>query len=165
MSEVEMRVPYWLRLNRTLPSRRSDIVWAVAILMAAFIVHVPSAPGVEESEQAVLARQAAEYGEETAKTIIDLQQFRRSESIAVEGSGTRRGRATLINLSPRINTWFLLTLDWGTPDGDLTYHLENPEPRDQTVNLSAADPHGIQITSGDHSMSCELWSDVAAGSL
>ena len=62
----------------------------------------------------VLSRQAAEYGEEGAKTIIDLQQFRRSESIAVEGSGSRRGRATLINLNPRINTWFLLTLDWGT---------------------------------------------------
>ena len=127
---------------------------------------VPNALGVEGSVQdAVLARQAAEYREERAKTIIELQQFRRSESIVAEGSGNLHGKATLINLNPQINAWFLLILDWGTPDGRLVYHLENPRPREQTIHLSDADPHGIQIFSGDHNTSCELWYGIAASPL
>jgi len=117
-----MRVACWLRLSR------ADIVWAGAILLAALLIHLPTALGQEESEQALLASQAADYRNEAAKTIVDLQQFRHSESIAVEGSGNRSGRATLINLSPQINTWFLLTFDWDAPHGHLTYHLENPSP-------------------------------------
>ncbi|MGO9603582.1 MAG: hypothetical protein ACLQAT_09335 [Candidatus Binataceae bacterium] len=134
--------------------------------MAALVVQVPNALGTEESDQAaLLSRQAAEYREEGAKTIIELQQFRSTESIVTEGSGGRSGKTTLINLNPRINTWFLLTLDWGTTNGRLTYHLENPKPREQSIHLSAADPYGIEISSGDHSVSCELWSGSAAGSL
>ncbi len=136
-----------------------------AVLIVALIVQAPGALAVEESEAAVLARQAAEYKEERSKTIIELQQFRRTESIIAEGPSNLRGRATLINLSPQINTWFLLTLDWGIPDEHLTYHLENPRPGEQTIHLSAVDPTGIRITSGDNSISCDLWSGTAAGSL
>ncbi len=144
----------------------SYIAGAGVTFLAALIMHVPSTAGVEESEQAVvLARQAAEYREEKAKTIIELQQFRRTESIAVEGADVRRGTATLINLNPAINSWFLLTLDWKAPGEHLTYHLENPSPREQTIHLSAANPRGVEISSGDHTIHCELWSGLAVGSL
>jgi hypothetical protein len=145
---------------------RASIFLTGAVLIVALIFHFPSALAVEESDRAaVLARQAAEYREERAKTIVELQQFRSSESIDAEGSGTVRGKATLVNLNPQINTWFLLTLEWGTPDEHSSYHLENPKPREQTIHLSAADPRGIQISSGDHSTTCDLWSDVDAGPL
>lgn len=153
-------------MNVVTRARRQSCIFLVGAVLMIALSSVPNALGVEGSAQdAILARQAAEYREERAKTIIELQQFRRSESIVAEGSGGRRGKATLINLNPQINTWFLLTLDWGTPDRHLSYHLENPRPREQTIHLSAADPHGIQISSGDQSTSCELWSGVAAGSL
>jgi hypothetical protein len=140
------------------------IIWVTGILVCALIV--PAGLGVGGSAQdAVLARQAAEYEKETSKTIIQLQQFRSSESIVAEGARNLRGKATLINLSPRINSWFLLTLDWETPDGPLAYHLENPRPREQSIHLSAAYPYGIQISSGDQNTSCQLWSGIAAGSL
>ncbi len=144
----------------------SYIAGAGVTFLAALIMHVPSTAGVEESEQAVvLARQAAEYREEKAKTIVELQQFRRTESIVVEGSGVRRGTATLINLNPAINSWFLLTLEWEASGGHLTYHLENPNPREQNIHLRAANPHGIEISSGDRTIPCELWSGVATGAL
>jgi hypothetical protein len=134
--------------------------------MVALTAHASGAASAQGSEQvAVLDRQAAEYRDESAKTILELQQFRRTEGIVAEGSGTRRGTATLINLNPQINTWFLLTVDWGTANGHLTYHLENPKPRGQTIHLSAANPHGIQISSGDDNTTCELWSGVDAGVL
>jgi hypothetical protein len=115
--------------------------------------------------ETVIAGQAAEYRKESAKTIVELQQFRSTESIVAEGAGNLRGKATLINLSPQINTWFLLILDWGTPEGRLTYHLENPKPREQVIHLSALDSHGIEITSGGNSTSCQLWSGIGAGPL
>ncbi|HEX7409957.1 MAG TPA: hypothetical protein VF515_20250 [Candidatus Binatia bacterium] len=146
--------------------QRSYVAWAGVILLAVFLIRVPSAPGTEESERAVvLARQAAEYREERAKTIIELQQFRRSESMAAEGTDTHRGNSTLINLNPEINIWFLLTLDWGTASGHVTYHLENPYPREQTIRLSAANAHGIEISHGDSSVPCELWSGAGTGPL
>ncbi len=161
-----MRVPFARRSERSLGRARSYIAWTAAVLLAVLIAQVPRALGSEESEQAaILTRQAVEYRQESAKTIIELQQFRRTESIVAEESGGRRGKATLINLNPGINAWFLLTLDWGGADGPLTYHLENPRPREQAIHLSSADPHGLRISSGDHSASCELWSGVAAGSL
>src|SRR5271166_3223188 len=166
MPDSLMCVALALRPRRLWRRTRSYIACAAAVLMAALIVQVPKTLGTEESAQAaLLTRQAAEYREESAKTIIELQQFRNSESIVAEGFGGRRGKATLINLNPQINTWFLLTLDWGAADGRLTYHLENPRPREQAIDLSGADPHGIQISSGDHSTSCELWSGAAIGPL
>ncbi len=162
MSESEIRATCALWALR-----RSQIVCAGIILAFSLtVIHAPSALSGEESEQtAALARQSAEYKEQRAKTIIELQQFRSTETIAAEGSGSLRGKATLINLNPRINTWFLLTLDWGTPDGRVSYHLENPQPREQTLHLSTSDPHGIQISSGDRTTTCDLWSGAATGAL
>ena len=141
--------------------------WGIASIMGVLViaVNVLAAPGVDVSTRdTVLARQATEYEKETSKTILELQQFRSTESLVVEGGGNLHGTATLINLSPQINTWFLLTLDWGTPDGHLTYHLENPSPREQSIHLSTAD-FGIQIGSGNQSTGCRLWSGIAAGPL
>ncbi|HUA33556.1 MAG TPA: hypothetical protein VMA09_08115 [Candidatus Binataceae bacterium] len=124
----------------------------------ALIACTLDARGAEDADQ---ARQTAEYEAEQPKTIIQLQQFRRSETIGAEGSSGLHGTATLINLNPQISSWYLLTLDWGTSEGQLTYHLENPRPHDQTIHLSAGDPHGIQISSGDHITNCDLWSEGA----
>jgi hypothetical protein len=143
--------------------RRSCIAFAGTLLTMVLIVYAPKVCGDEKTDQ---ARQTAEYGAEQAKTIVQLQQFRRSETIVTNGLENIHGRATLINLNPQINSWYLLTLDWGTADAQQsTYHLENPRPHGQTIHLSATDPGGIQISSGDHVTNCDLWSGVNTGPL
>jgi hypothetical protein len=77
----------------------------------------------------------------TGPNIIDLQPFRRVSSA--------RG-ATLINLNPAINAWFLLAA------GDSTWHLENPQPREQQVMLD--DKSGFVIAEGKDRYPCDLLS-------
>ena len=110
----------------------------------------------QPGQAAILDRQAAEYRAETSKTIVQLQQFRDTETTAAEGSGGKHGTATLVNLNPRINGWFLLTLNWGS-GAPLTYHLENPKPRTQTIHLGPANSHGIEISTGGRATDCDLW--------
>jgi len=72
----------------------------------------------------------------TAPSIVDLQPFRRVN--------TAHG-ATLTNLNPAVNAWFLLTA------GNMTWHLENPKPRWQQVSLD--EKSGMLLVNG---ASCEL---------
>jgi hypothetical protein len=102
--------------------------------------------------------QAAQYRAEGPKTIIELQQFRRSQSIAAEGANGRPGIATLIELNPPINAWFLLTLDWGDPAGPTSFHLQNPDPGGQRLSLVDTRPHGLLVTGGAATATCDLWS-------
>jgi hypothetical protein len=102
--------------------------------------------------------QAAQYRADTPKPILELQQFRQSRSVAIEGAGGRRGRATLIDLDPSINAWFLLTLDWGDPVGRASFHLENPEPRGRRLGLVDGQPDGLLVTDDGAATTCDLWS-------
>src|ERR1039457_4854746 len=67
------------------------------------------------------------------------------------------GQATLVNLNPQINAWFLLTLWWPGAPGPTSYHLENPSPKSQTLALSEAHPYGIRISAAGRETDCELW--------
>lgn len=107
---------------------------------------------------AISRERQAQYDADSAKTILDLQQFRRIETIAVQGADMRPGTATLVNLNPDINAWFLLTLDWGGADGRVSYHIENPRPKGQTLHLAGDDRSGLAIFDGENKAACELWS-------
>jgi hypothetical protein len=138
---------------------RPGLTVTAAVMLAAFLLHSYASSASSEAESASasrLAEQAAQYKAEAPKTIVELQQFRRSESIRAGGSGDRRGTATLINLNPTIGAWFLLSLKWENQGGSATYHLENPGPRRQTIGL---DPHGIQISVAGRATFCDLWSE------
>ena len=143
----------------TLESRRATAaVLVIAVLgLVSKVLTARALADEQDGQAAVLDRQAAEYRAETSKTIVQLQQFRETEAMAAEGSGGKRGTATLVNLNPRINSWFLLTLNWGT-GAPLTYHLENPKPRVQAFHLGAANSHGIRITTDGRTIDCDLWS-------
>ena len=102
------------------------------------------------------ALQWKEYEADVPKTIIELQPFRRAASVEFQMSGDW-GTATLVNLNPQINAWFLLTLWWpGTPAA-IAYHLENPLPKTQTLALGDAHPYGITLSAGGLDAECELW--------
>jgi hypothetical protein len=97
-----------------------------------------------------------EYQADAPKTIVELQPFRQTASIEFQMAGDW-GQATLVNLNPQINAWFLLTL-WrpGAPAAT-SYHLENPSPKTQTLALSEAYPYGIRISAAGSNTDCELW--------
>jgi len=88
-------------------------------------------------------------------TLVDLQAFKHSSSVSISGGGT----ATLVELNPQINAWYLLTLRWSDKDQPVEiYHLENPTPAIQRVMLSA---DGLDLVSNDQptvpASHCPLW--------
>jgi len=90
------------------------------------------------------------------ETIVDLQPFRRTASIRIKGPGSEEGSATLINLNPNINAWYLLVLNWqGGPSE--AYHLENPKPESQMLMLDSGYSSGPVIVQGKNKFPCDLW--------
>lgn len=120
-------------------------------LTAASSSDAPSTPST------VAADQTTAYQPDVPKSIIDLQQFRQTTSLAIAGPGGNPGQATLVQLNPRVNAWSLLTLDWGKRGGRFSYHLENPAPREQHISL--ADARSIMISHGNSSVTCDLWTE------
>lgn len=96
------------------------------------------------------------------RTILDLQAQQHSSRLAIRNLKGRTGIATLIELNPRINSWYLLRLDWTAPAEQLSYHLENPKPGEQFVKLTAA---GIRLSATGHKADCSLWSNAAKSEL
>jgi len=94
-----------------------------------------------------------------AKTILDLQPFRQTNSVRIPAKDGKAGAATLINLNPAINAWFVLEVAWNG-GAAAAYHLENPKPESQKLAL---DPSGLVIVEGKNRCECDLFSgDVLA---
>jgi hypothetical protein len=109
------------------------------------------------------ASQWKEYQADAPKTIVELQPFRSTASAEFQMPGDR-GLATLINLNPRVNAWFLLTLRFGAAGRSLSYHMENPRPDAQLLALSAHED-GVRIAVDGRDMECELWPDGQVSAL
>lgn len=75
----------------------------------------------------------------TSPSIVDLQPFRQASSA--------RG-ATLVNLNPAVNVWFVLTI------GENKWHLENPRPREQQLVLE--EKSGFAVVEGKGRYPCDL---------
>src|SRR5882724_5449205 len=115
-------------------------------------------PSVASAAQAVpdpAPDQVAQYKAAVPKSVIELQQFRTSTTLPVERAG-HAGTATLIDLNPTVNAAFLLTLDWGK-GARAAYHLENPDPRGQTLRFAEGTPAGLAITAKGAATTCQLW--------
>ena len=69
----------------------------------AFAVVVAGGPAEDQRKQ---------YEADIPKTILELQQFRQSNSAPIKSGSGREGVATLINLNPTIDTWYLLRIAW-----------------------------------------------------
>jgi len=90
---------------------------------------------------------------QSSKTILDLQQFRQTNSVHFLTKDGKSGLATLINLNPSVNAWYVLKVAWnGGPES--TYHLENPKPATQKLLLQ---PSGLVIVEGGNRCNCELF--------
>ncbi|HEY6341932.1 MAG TPA: hypothetical protein VIY49_10605 [Bryobacteraceae bacterium] len=103
--------------------------------------------------------QPDQYQANVPKTIVELQQFRETTSIPIGSKGGKESTATLINLNPAINAWFLLEIGWGNGRPETAYHLENPKPRSTRILLDQKNPSGLSIMEGATRYSCNLFGD------
>ena len=60
------------------------------------------------------------------KTVVELQQFRETSSIPIKSDQGAVGMATLVNLNPTINAWYLLTsLGRAAPNSPIIWRTPN----------------------------------------
>ncbi len=101
-------------------------------------------------------RTYAENDAGAPKSIIELQPFRRAETVVAQ-NGAQQVTATLIDLNPNIHAWYLLTLNWGNSRAIASYHIENPDNGRQTLHLTANGKQNLLISARDRTIACELW--------
>ena len=102
---------------------------------------------------------------ETPKTILDLQQFRQTNASPVRSGQGREGTATLVNLNPAINVWYLLQITWKDGAPQTAWHLENPHPHEAKLLLDQKYPAGLVIAEGQNRFRCDLFGGGSPGVL
>jgi len=90
------------------------------------------------------------------KTIVDLQPFRGTTSIKIEDARGEES-ATLINLNPNVNAWYLLELNRRGGAPEKAYHLENAHCEMQRLLLENSNPQGLIIAEKETKHMCDLW--------
>jgi hypothetical protein len=101
--------------------------------------------------------QRKQYEADVPKTILELQQFRQSNSAPIKSGSGREGVATLVNLNPTIETWYLLRIAWKDGVAEPASHLENPKPHEAHLILDERYPAGIVVQAGNDRHPCELF--------
>lgn len=101
--------------------------------------------------------QTREYQANVPKTILELQQFRQSNSIRIRSKAGREGTATLVNLNPTINAWYVLMVGWKDGAPEIAYHLENPAPEVRRLLMDDQYPAGLVLAEGKRRSYCELF--------
>jgi hypothetical protein len=134
--------------------RGNPVVQAYLCLFAlALLLALVTAGASQEAPM----NQVKEYDAEVPKTILELQQFRQASSIHIKSPSGREGVATLINLNPAINVWFLLRVTWKDSSSDLAFHLENPEPHARKLLLDEKYPAALMVKDGNNRYFCDVF--------
>lgn len=112
----------------------------------------------------LLQGQATAFAETGIASILDLQPSRQVTTVSTGGQGAQ-GTATLFNLNPRINIWYVLSLEWPGKQGATYFHLENPAPLHQTLLLDRDSRRGLLVRTDLDEFACELWPTQSAAPL
>jgi hypothetical protein len=146
-------------------SRATPLVRGAAVCLGGIAILTAAAdgPGAGVVDRETAASQWTQYQADVPKTIVELQPFRSTASAEFQMT-SGRGLATLINLNPRVNAWFLLTLRFGVGGRSLSYHVENPRPDTQMLALSAHGD-GVRIAVDGRDIECPLWPEGQASTL
>jgi hypothetical protein len=100
----------------------------------------------------------------TAITIVDLQPDRTVVHTEIRRAPDESGTASLTNLNPHINGWFVLTLDWPVSGEHASFHLENPDPKN-ALTMSANSQGSLRLEIGQNACQLELGSTAVPGTL
>jgi hypothetical protein len=120
----------------------------------------PNGRGAAAAGSAAQGKEPADREVAVPRSTVELQPFRQTSSNSLESSKGSRAAATLVNLNPTTNVWYLLTVV--RKDGSAaSYHLENPQPRAQTLILHPSDPASVELLEGDAHHPCKLLPDDA----
>lgn len=135
--------------RRTRPRRR----WMSGVLALVALAVVASL----HQEVGISEGLGPDHQEDVARSILALQPFRQTQSLHIRSTAGREGLATLINLNPSINAWYVMEVTWkgGTPTR--AYHLENPRPRERTLRLDEAHPSSLMISEKAERYACDLF--------
>jgi len=146
--------------SRTSPSRfLVPWIWRLPTALAGVLV--VAVVGSAHQQAVPSEQRLREYNADQPKTILELQQFRQTQSIRIRSQAGREGVATLVNLNPSINAWYLLEVRWSDGTRHRTYHMENPSPRDRTLLLDQQYPSSLVIVEGAERSVCDLFSTVS----
>lgn len=105
---------------------------------------------------------AAQYDADVPKTIIELQQFRRTSSIRLHRHPGDNATATMVNLNPAINAWYLLSVIRKDGGPETSWHVENPRPRETSIFLE--EKSGLVIAEGRNRYPCDLFGNGTSSS-
>jgi len=144
-----MTKPLQIRLSRVIRSVLCRFAFASMSLLAPL--------GAIQEKGGPPDDQVREYAADEPKTILELQQYRQSHSIQIISKDGRKAAATLVNLNPTINTWYLLTVAWKDGGPEPTYHLENPKPSVRRLLLDEKYSAGLVVTEGKNRYFCDLF--------
>jgi len=141
-------------------------LWELAIFGLACIGMMPMTKGRVANAQGTAAPKSGtvQHESDVAKSILDLQSFRQVSSNQIRSNSGIQGTATLVNLNPAVNVWYILVVDW--QDGSRSsYHLENPQPGSEKLLLDPKYPSGIALLQGNSRYACQLFESKASGPL
>jgi len=132
---------------------------ATAAIAVPFVIAGHASGAMPEPADEILAEQRIQYDFDTPKTILELQPWRTAAQATLRRRDGTPGRATLINLNPNANAWYLLLIDWQDDAAHLAYHLENPHPAEGPLHLRGDSSVALAIT-GAGGLNCTLWASA-----
>ena len=94
---------------------------------------------------------------DSSRTIVALQPSRQTSTVTLDSARGEPVQATLVNLNPAINAWFVLALDDPGRKRSTAYHLENANPQQQ-LRLNAAGGGSIDVAAGGRTTRCPILS-------
>ena len=151
-----------MRLGRFLVRRLACATTAGIAVPFVIVAHASSVmPGPADE---ILAEQRIQYDFDTPKTILELQPGRIAAQAALRRRDGIPGLATLINLNPNANAWYLLLIDWQDDAAHLAYHLENRGAAEGALHLRTDSPVALALT-GAGGLNCTLWMSVGRDAL
>ena len=152
--------------KRSLGTDYSRPLLGLSLVVFACVGMLRTAKGRDTPPQENVVRKAETTQPEAAmpKTILDLQPIRQTTSMRIKSDNGIQGTATLVNLNPSANAWYVLEVSW--QDGSQsTYHLENPQPRSEKLFLDPKSASGIEISQGNAHYLCSLFQNRTNGPL
>jgi len=121
-------------------------------LAASLIVAIGGTASAQTTE--TLALQQEQYDAVQAKSVIELQLFRQ-ETLTLMPETEEPFR--FISLNPAINSWFLVQIGEDGSRKQQSYHLENPDPSGQSVELLTTPNLTLKLTNDSGMVHCAPW--------
>ena len=89
--------------------------------------------------------------------IMEMQPYRQTSSVRIRPDGGEELLATLVNLNPAMDVWYVLEITKQSGAAKLSYHLQNAKPHSQKLALDETYPSGILILEDKNRYPCPLF--------